>query len=495
MIVPKFRLLFWVVIVVLPFGTLITAMPSVSVISASLIAVLFIFALTDAFFAFGRLTGISVNFPQVARLSKDRDAELSLHVRNEKMKVTRVRIGLAFPREIYSPARDMITDLPEKTTSSSLSWPCKPLKQGQYILDKYYLEIASPLGFWAIRTAMPTHMEIRVYPNLFSERKNMAALFLNKQLGIHVQRQVGKGRDFEQLREYSFGDCYEDIHWKATAKRGYPVTKVYQIERTQDIYVIIDASRLSGRHWKLETGNSKLETRNWKLETGNWKLETRNSKLKTQNSELGTRNSEPGTQVSSFQFPVSSLTTILDRFISGALIMGMAAERQGDMFGVLAFSDRIKGFVKAKSGKAHYRSCRDTLYTLQPRRVTPDFEELFRFIGMHIRRRALLIFLTNLDDPVLAESFLRHIDLARRRHLVLVNMMKPENAIPLFSSPEVKSADDLYRNLGGHFLWESLRETENVLKRHGVGFSLLDNEKMSVQLLSQYLAVKQRQIL
>ncbi len=448
---------------VLPFGTLVTAVPSVSVISASLIAVLFILALADAFFAFGRLTGISAELPQIARLSKDRDAEIRLHVCNEKMKVTRLRIGLAFPKEIYSPNLDMITDLTKETPSSSLSWPCRALKQGRYVLDKYYLETTSSLGFWAIRTAMPTHTEIRVYPNLFSERKNLAALFLNRQLGIHVQRQVGKGRDFEQLREYSFGDCYEDIHWKATAKRGYPVTKVYQIERTQDIYIIIDASRLSGRNSKLETRNSKLET--------------------------------PG---SSFKFQVSSFTnftTILDRFVTSALIMGMAAERQGDMFGVLAFSDRIKGFVKAKNGKAHYNSCRDTLYTLQPQRVTPDFAELFTFIGMHIRRRALLIFLTNLDDPVLAESFLRHIDLTRRRHLVLINMMKPENAIPLFSSPEVKSADDLYRNMGGHFLWDSLRETEKVLKRHGVGFSLLNNEKMSVQLLSQYLAVKQRQIL
>jgi uncharacterized protein (DUF58 family) len=64
---------------------------------------------------------------------------------------------------------------------------------------------------------------------------------------MHTQRQVGKGRDFEQLREYLPGDGYEDIHWKATAKYGHPVTKVFQIERTQELYVVLDASRLSGR--------------------------------------------------------------------------------------------------------------------------------------------------------------------------------------------------------------------------------------------------------
>ena len=36
---------------------------------------------------------------------------------------------------------------------------------------------------------------------------------------------------------------------------------------------------------------------------------------------------------------------------------------------------------------------------MQARSVTPDFAELFTYICTKIRRRALLIFLTNLDDP------------------------------------------------------------------------------------------------
>ena len=56
---------------------------------------------------------------------------------------------------------------------------------------------------------------------MLTERKNLAALFLNRgSFGVHAQRQVGKGRDFEKLREYIPGDGYDEIHWKATAKRG-----------------------------------------------------------------------------------------------------------------------------------------------------------------------------------------------------------------------------------------------------------------------------------
>jgi uncharacterized protein (DUF58 family) len=294
---------------------------------------------------------------------------------------------------------------------------------------------------------------VRVYPNLGAERRNLSALFLNRgTFGLHAQRQVGKGRDFEKLRDYIPGDSYDDVHWKATAKRGRPVTKIFQIERTQELYVIVDASRLSGREIaRAPDGPEAPEPRPVEL--------------------------------------------ILERFITSALILGLAAERQGDLFGLITFTNKVETFVRAKNGQAHYDACRDALYTLRPQTVTPDFDELATFIRLRLRRRALLVFLTALDDPVLAESFTRNMDLLARQHLVFVNMMKPPGADPLFSDAAVASTDDLYGRLGGHLQWHNLRELEKVLQRRGVRFSLLDNERMSTQLVSQYVSVKQRQIL
>jgi uncharacterized protein (DUF58 family) len=456
MIVPRYKLLFWVGMVFLPFATLAAAVPSAANLSGGLIGALFVLVFMDAFLAFGTLDGISVELPEVVRLSKDCQGEIELRINNGKMKVGRVRLGLPFPLEIYSPNQDITAELPRQSPSSSLSWPCKAYKRGRYVLDKCYLEHPSPLGFWAARSSIPGRTEIRVYPNIFPERKNLAALFLNRGgLGIHAQRQVGKGREFEHLRDYLPDDSYEDIHWKATAKRGHPITKVYQVERTQEVYIIIDASRLSAR------SADHLNDRRFSEENGG----------------------------------DGPMPTTFERYVTAALIMGLAAERQGDLFGILTFSDRVRAFVRARNGKAHYNACREALYTLQPQGVTPDFSELFTFIGSHLRRRALLVFLTNLDDLVLAESFVQNIHLICRRHLVLANMLKPQGAKPLFFSPSVKSVDDMYRSLAGHFLWAGLRETEKVLQRSGVGFSMLDNEKMCTQLVSQYLSIKQRQML
>jgi uncharacterized protein (DUF58 family) len=336
--------------------------------------------------------------------------------------------------------------VPGAVVASHFAWPCRPRARGLYNLDGIYLEASSRLGLWNVRRSAPARAEIRVYPNLREDRRSLAALFLNRgAYGTHSQRQVGKGHEFEKLREYVAGDSYDDIHWKTTAKRGRPITKVFQVERTQEVYVVLDVSRLSAR---------------------------------------------PVTRT-----PGAPASPVLELYLTAALSLGLAAEQQGDLFGLLVFDDKVGSFVRARNGQAHYGACRDTLYTLQPKIVSPDFDEVCTFIRLRLRRRTLLVFLTALDNPELAASFVKNVELVRRQHLVLVNMLQPPGVGPLFSAPDVNTMDDLYQRLGGHLSWQNLRELEKVLQRRGVHFSLLKNEKFSAELVSQYLRVKQRQLL
>lgn len=458
MIVPRSRLLLWVAVIVLPFSILGALVPAAGSISMALIVALCVLAFADAIGGGSALSGISIHLPEIVRMSRNREAKIELRIRNTPQKTRGLRLALALPREIRSEQEEMDVSLPGGSEWSRVLWNCQPLKRGNYRLQSSYLEGSSPLGFWAVRRQIASPSEIRVYPNLLTERKNLAALFLNRgSFGLHAQRQIGKGRDFEKLREYIPGDGYDEIHWKATAKRGRPVTKIFQIERTQEVYVIIDYSRLTAR--------TQL--------TNKPSLVAEPDKGKTTGFE----------------------TTVLERFVTAALVLGLAAEQQGDLFGLLTFSDKVGTFVRARNGSAHYSACRDALYTLQPQPVTPDFEELCAFIRLRLRRRALLVFLTALDDPLLATGFVRNVDLICRQHLVLVNMLQPPGVFPLFSRPDVSTNDDLYRHLGGHLLWQNLRELETVLKRRGVRLSLLENEKLSAQLVTQYLGVKQRQLI
>lgn len=449
MIAPTNRLIVWTGIVFIPFAALVAVVkPTVALIMSVLAGFFLLLVIIDAISAFSRLNGISIELPDIIRLSKGKKGEIPVRISNNGNKLKEIQIGFVFSPEILSAAVSMVVELSGDSELSSVTWQCRALRRGRSFLHLCYLRALSPLTFWTCRKKTPIRSEIRIYPGLFHERKDIAFLFQNRGIGIHSQHLMGKGRDFEQLREYIPGDSYEDIHWKATAKRQYPVTKVFQIERTQEVYVIIDASRMSKR-----IINNRAHHNNDDQE-----------KL-----------------------------TIMERYISAALIMGLATERIGDLFGFLAFSNNIDRFMRAKRGKSHFNTCREALYTLQPVKASPDFSELITFISLKIRRRSLLIFMINLDDPVLADNFIEQVDILSRNHLVMVNTLDPHGVKPVFSSPDTRSTRDVYKNLGRHIMHQSFHNMEKRLEKRGIGFLLLDNNKIYVQLISQYLKIKQRQ--
>ncbi len=456
MIIPTLRLLIYYSAVIPPLALISVLGNNVIPYIALFGSVFVLVAVIDGVLAHKRLQGINVSLPVMTRMTKERQCLLEVSLYNASMKEKKLRLGLALPGEITSPQEDLLVVLPETSQSSRILLPCTPLKRGLFRIDRCYVEVLSFLGLWAFRGTRNVSCEMRVHPNLSIERNSLSALFLNRGgFGIHTQRQHGKGREFERLREYVPGDGYDEIHWKATAKRHRPITKVFQIERTQEVHVIIDVSRLSARPQVTSRAHSRVNGKN----------------------------------------TVIAEDSQLERFIAAALVVGLAAQKQGDLFGVGAFSDSVLGFLRAGAGKTHYSACREHIFSLRSHMVNPDYEELCTFIRLRLRRRALIIILTNLDDPVLAESFIKSAKLICRQHLLMVNMLRPPHARPVFSNPGVRSTEEIYSELSGHGLWNTLREVERALAVEGVRFSLLDNEQFCVDLVSQYMNTKQRQIL
>jgi len=292
-----------------------------------------------------------------------------------------------------------------------------------------------------------------VYPELSRDRHLLAPLFSRKAiLGIHQVRQLGKGREFQQLRGYVPGDSFCDIYWKGTAKRRFPVTTLYQVERTQEVHVLVDISRLTAR--PLEAGEGLAN---------------------------GSR---------------ASQDTLCERFLQTALVLAAAAEQQGDRFGMLTFSDSVHTAVSAGSGRAHYNACRETLYQLQPRPVTPDFQELFIHIGNRLRTRSLLILLTDLGEPGISEAFVEAVRQAARKHVILVHVLGSPEMQPLFSRHDsAGTSDALYRKLARHMEWSDLQEITRTLKQGGIHLTASLQENLAAGAVSAYLNVKKRQIL
>jgi uncharacterized protein (DUF58 family) len=430
--IPSSRMIWVVGVVGFPAAAVAALAPEARLAAGLLLAVLAIVIGGDALMRERALRGIRVELPELVRMFKERPAEILVRIHNGS--ATRIRVGVMVPEGIAAEFEESDVELPAKV--SEFVWKWTAHRRGLYRIEAVYLEAISPWGMWQVRRKDAVAMEVRVYPNL---RRNDDLKALRQGVsGVHAMRQVGRGREFEKLREYLPGDGFDEIHWKATARRGRPITKVFQVERTQEVYVIIDRSRLSAR--------------------------------------------------------AAGDETVLERQIAASLIVGAAAEKRGDLFGLAAFSDNVDAFVRARNGKAHYAALRDAIYQLQPKAVTPDFDEIATFLRLRLRRRAMVLFLTSLDDPVLAENFARAIKLLARRHLVLAGMLRPESAHRLFEG-DVESVEDVYRGLAGHIAWRRLKELEASLARQGVRLSVIDPEGFSGALIGIYDSVKQRQLL
>lgn len=435
--VPSARLIWLAGAVGFPAAIVAAVTPAARGIAIAALGLIAILAVADALLRGRSLAGIRIALPELTRCYKDRESTIRVRIVNSSRRARRVRVGLPAPEGIDAANEEQIVELPAGAEAAEFPWTFVPRRRGRYRIDAGYLEAPSPLGLWLARRRDETAFELRVYPNL---RRDSDLKALRRGIeGLHAFRQIGRGREFEKLREYIPGDSIDDIHWKATARRGRPVTKVFQVERTQEIYVVIDASRLAGR-------------------------------------------------------PAGDETS-LERSITAGLITGAAAERRGDLFGLAAFSDRVESFTRARNGKAHYAACRDAIYELQPRPVSPDFDEIATFLRLRLRRRALLLFLTSLDDPVLAENFARATHLLARRHLVIAGMLRPASARELFHDVDVESAEEVYRHLAGHLSWRRLRELEATLARQGVRLALMEPGNFSAGLIGLYDEVKQRQLL
>jgi uncharacterized protein (DUF58 family) len=443
MIAPSNRLIAAGFLLLLP-ATVLGGVIALALVPAIVwITALCCVAVIDLLAGRARRPELQIRVPEKIAAQRGQSFEFWAEALQSSRKPVQVRFAVAWPANFrFQPAifEDVLGST-KLTWHQTVSGP----ERGVFHLSRAFFDSASPLGLWRYRQSVPLKTEIRIYPGLRSEARKMARFLVRGASGWQRQPRVGRGREFEKLREYEAGDGFDTIHWKATAKRRFPVTKVFQVEQAQEVYVIVDASRLSSRRALFR-------------------------------SEL-----EP--------------ESILERTLAAGLLFGAVAERQGDKFGMAIISDQVERFVPASNGSAHFNRCRDLLCSVYSREVAPDFAEITATLLERLRRRSLLVFFISLDDPVVAEDFLRSVGHLTKRHLVLLLILCPPGVEPLFSKRSISTEVEMFDRIGGHLRWAGLAELGRRLTQAGVHFKLVNSETVSVEAASSYLNLKRRQLL
>ena len=320
-----------------------------------------------------------------------------------------------------------------------LSYTTTPLGRGDFRFGNLHLRAVSRLRLsWWQRT-VPAAADVRVYPDVQQVGKweALARRGRLQDLGLRT-RMRGEGTDFESLREYVPDDSFRHIDWKATARRGSPITRQFQIERNQMLIILLDSGRMMAA-------------------------------------------------------PAGELTR-LDLSVNAAVMLAHVAAALGDSVGLLTFSDRLKSFVPPGKGREQTRRILEELYALQADPVESDYRAAVTYLRSRSRKRALVAAFTDLVDTEVSAQVLAYLGALPPQHLPMVVTVRDEGLEQLGSQPIGDSLDAYERALAGRVIAD--RELALArLRRRGAWTCDARPGDLVAAVVNQYLIIKRHGLL
>jgi uncharacterized protein (DUF58 family) len=315
-----------------------------------------------------------------------------------------------------------------------------PGARGRFQFGDIHARLEHAPGLAVRQVRVPAAQEVRIYPNLqeVSRYQALARRSRLEEFGIHRSRLAGRGTEFERIRDYTPDDEYRQIDWKATARRHRPMTRVYEVERSQNVFIVLDAGRMmAGRVGKL----SKL-----------------------------------------------------DYAVNAALMLAHVALEAGDRAGLMIVSDDVDAYLPLGKSAAHFKKCLELLYGVEARLCHVDYRSALEQIAIRCKRRSLVIFFTDLVDEDTSADLLTYMRLLRPVHLPLCVTLQDQQVVGASQRPCETPAQMYERTVALDLLTERRRILESL---HKLGAVVLDSapEHLSVDVVNRYLELKYRQAL
>ena len=342
---------------------------------------------------------------------------------------------------------------------------CFPGRRGEVKLGNIFLRYRAGLKLvehWAVADAAQT---IRVFPAM-EQGGDSTSLYLMRARQIEMQRRKlklrGVGREFESLRDYVRGDEIRNVSWTATARRLKPIVRQYTVERSQQVWVVLDAGRLS---------RTAFELRRAKVED--------HGRRRQQESETE--------QADTLLLTV----TQLDQAATAAVMLAEAVGASGDKCGLLTYGREVQQQLLPGAGPAHLRSLIDQLAQVRGEAAEANHLGAAARLKNLQRRRGLIVWITEIADSAGRPEIVAAAVELVRRHLVLLVLLK-HTELEELAARKPENVEGMYASAAAKEMLDRRRETIATLRRQGVLVVESTPGEVGMRAINAYLDVKGR---
>jgi uncharacterized protein (DUF58 family) len=360
------------------------------------------------------------------------DMRISLKNRSKQFIQVAVRDELPAGLERLAP-------IPEAHLPGSgeceFAYPIRGLRRGHHRIESMTVRIRRPGAFIEKQLRISSAADIRVYPRFSTaDEYHLLARISQRDEDVRRPRRVhGRGTDFESLSNYYPGEDLRMVDWKISAKRGHLITRNLQTERGQQISIMIDGGRLMA------------------LKIGEYSR--------------------------------------FEHALNATVMLSYVAQKRGDAIAVSTFSDRVESFVPPTRGTSIMPRVLESLSTVEVKQVESDYWQVVGQVMDKLKRRSLLIMMTDVLDSAGSAGLLVNLTRAASRHLVLCVVLN-EPKISWIAESEPDSIQQTYMKAAAAHLMLQRQLALEKMRSRGILILEASPDKLTVQLIRRYLEIR-----
>jgi uncharacterized protein (DUF58 family) len=317
--------------------------------------------------------------------------------------------------------------------------PLVPRRRGSVVLRTLWFRWNGPLGLVRRQTRRSLDREVAVVPDIQSVKDAALRFFGAREFlsGLKVERYIGDGTEFESLREYVPGLDHRAMNWKVSARHRKLYCTDFRAARNHQIVVAVDRGHLMCE-------------------------------------------------------PIEGVPK-LDRAINAALMLGYVCVKTGDRVGWFTFNEKVRTYGEPEGGMNAFRRMQRLTAEIEYSAGETNFTLGLTALNVRLRRRSLVVVLTDFVDTVTAELMTENLGRLARRHLVLFVTLR-DPSLDRIADRRPGTVADLHRSV---VATEFRRERDLVLRRlRRLGIHCIDAPPaaVSTSLLNRYLEIKRREL-